>query len=821
MNAATPLIDRPEKSAYLQENTYRLQLSWKYININLIGLPYIGSQPRIRLNQIYVPLTFHPLRGDVEERTELEELLFFHPYVILLGGPGSGKSLICQVLAYAFAREGGETFTQRLGINRIPILIKLRNYDATCWQSIDDMLADYIQQLTIDCRSRLTTEWLKKHLEHGHCILLFDGIDEIGNGEAREQFRQFFIQHIADDYLRGHHQDRKSYNLVVLTSRLNGYSEVPFDDASYNTNIHPWVVNQFDSSDINRFLVKWYQACEEDKETRAFGLQRIRQSLTNDAQLRILASNPLLLTMMTLVNRSAGGLPVDRIDLYNKIIEAYLVDIPRSRGFKVFDVPIRTMKRWLAELASSMRERIKSNSANSFTRNFSLESIEKADAIKVLTNEASLEKEDAEKFLDYILTRCGLLVELSPSIFSFPHSSLQEHLFAWKLRGMLGEFSKLSLECQKYVADTSYHEILVQLFLLLTEFEGLPDKLFNTLYEEATNKINIKKLTKNTNIAVFFSRLIRDDDHGLSKKSEKNAINFALDQCCKQLNISIIKSINQASSNRKNNIIERWFDSRGNNKYEISPTQTDYLVTALMTYPTAGHWEKKLANWIDSLHYYRNAIPDNAAKLDETTKNYFKTLITTVSFDKNKSRRLRSALDFCLLFRTLRPIEVINRKSLSITRDVIPTMASITHTFCAINGVTMNQDRFIWLERDDISVTADFDSLETILYNLIENAIKYSGYNYKCNLAIHIRSIDEKTTQFSFEDTGIGIIEEDKDKIFEQNFRGENARRLRAPGINIMSPDLAYCKKLAKRMNGNLTLKNTKNPTIFELTLDC
>lgn len=112
-------------------------------------------------------------------------------------------------------------------------------------------------------------------------------------------------------------------------------------------------------------------------------------------------------------------------------------------------------------------------------------------------------------------------------------------------------------------------------------------------------------------------------------------------------------------------------------------------------------------------------------------------------------------------------------------------------------------------------VFVDVDKFQQIMTNLIENAAKYSndGTNVTvktdfscCPDYISIQVIDE----------GIGIKEEDFDKIFSKFSRLDNplTRKVQGSGLG-----LYITKTLTKKMGGEITLESSENGSIFKLLL--
>ncbi|WP_410512321.1 HAMP domain-containing sensor histidine kinase [Paenibacillus sp. BR2-3] len=68
------------------------------------------------------------------------------------------------------------------------------------------------------------------------------------------------------------------------------------------------------------------------------------------------------------------------------------------------------------------------------------------------------------------------------------------------------------------------------------------------------------------------------------------------------------------------------------------------------------------------------------------------------------------------------------------------------------------------------------------LFNLLENAVKYTGQGGKIHLSAES---NEMFTRLDISDTGIGIPEEDLHSIFKRFYRGQNAREAEGIGIGL------------------------------------
>lgn len=113
----------------------------------------------------------------------------------------------------------------------------------------------------------------------------------------------------------------------------------------------------------------------------------------------------------------------------------------------------------------------------------------------------------------------------------------------------------------------------------------------------------------------------------------------------------------------------------------------------------------------------------------------------------------------------------------------------------------------------------DAGRIKQILINILNNAIKFTPEGY---VRVFVEGKPGETKQeelliFTVEDTGIGIKEEDQEKIFE-NFRQVNSQQNRsAEGTGL---GLSITRRLVELMNGNITLKSVYGEgTTFTVTI--
>ena len=114
----------------------------------------------------------------------------------------------------------------------------------------------------------------------------------------------------------------------------------------------------------------------------------------------------------------------------------------------------------------------------------------------------------------------------------------------------------------------------------------------------------------------------------------------------------------------------------------------------------------------------------------------------------------------------------------------------------------------------DITMVGSDILIYRLVYNLVENAIKY---NHSGGQVIVTADRKEKHVYLSVEDTGAGIPEELKERVFEPFFRVDKSRSRELGGVGL---GLALVREIVRVHDGNITVKsNPSGGTIFEVVL--
>jgi len=144
--------------------------------------------------------------------------------------------------------------------------------------------------------------------------------------------------------------------------------------------------------------------------------------------------------------------------------------------------------------------------------------------------------------------------------------------------------------------------------------------------------------------------------------------------------------------------------------------------------------------------------------------------------EKNSQRLLRvvnQILDFRKLENDSLELKIISIELVSFCKDIFVLFS---------DKATRNQIQFTFqTDLESCKIWADEDKLETILYNLLSNAFKFTPNGGSVDLIIEKHLTDKDPTnsvvEIKVKDTGIGIAPEDQPKIFDRFFQTEKAKK--------------------------------------------
>ncbi len=342
------------------------------------------------------------------------------------------------------------------GIDCLPILIKIRDFARLS----DINILDYARQFAEKTMSvkPLPEGFFEYWLEDGRAMILLDGLDEV----VEESKRYAVVQQI-DNFLGQYHQ-----NLAIITSRPAGYKRDFFNTSEFEH----YQLQLFDNAKVDEFINRWYDSRIRDVAEAQRRKDSIKKALDENDRIKLLARNPLLLTIIALIHRYQAVLPRARHKLYEKAVETLLKcwdankNLTEQSVFKCLDAD--DLRRLMEILAYWIHTQGSTDKPEGGTL------IVKEDLLDQLTQNIKTKKqverfqakEEAKRFVDFIQQRTGLLNEQGQDLYAFVHKTFQEYLCAQEIGYQADDeddFEIVLKHIRKHLHDPHWREVLLLL----------------------------------------------------------------------------------------------------------------------------------------------------------------------------------------------------------------------------------------------------------------------------------------------------------------------------------------------------------------------
>ena len=448
-----------EGQAAVIDRVYRQGLQAEYRMHVVTGLAQVQRAVRLPLQEIYLELGLIPLSvekeqdGDLQRelaapeagrlRMEMQRVerrvsnaLADAPRLVIVGKPGSGKTTSLRFIALMLAM--GQPGASRLGLDApyLPVLVRLSDYARKLSNGADlaleTFLMEYIQ--TEFPGAARQGEYLQLVLQKGGCLVLLDGLDEVGDvGGSLAQGRTLRSEVLRQVRRFAERRCSPGCNRLVVTSRLEGYhhGDLPgFSEMELSPLRAP--------DEVEDFLLRWFTAYIHDHDpglalgTAQAQAQRqhvgpLMHAIMNWESVRRLALNPLLLTILALIHEMGKRLPNRRVELYDIVAKTMVENWRQAQTGQASHLYEELTSSQVFYLLAALAYWLHENRPGGTMPQPDWE----RKITGLLAEQGVVDSSNlVERFLRHARQETGLLAERSPGQIGFFHLTLEEYLAA-------------------------------------------------------------------------------------------------------------------------------------------------------------------------------------------------------------------------------------------------------------------------------------------------------------------------------------------------------------------------------------------------------
>ena len=372
-----------------------------------------------------------------------------HPFLMVLGGPGAGKSTFLR-------RVGIEALKGKRGQfqhERIPVMLELKRFDSEemDWELLKKAISEEFGAVGFD----FSADFVEEALKQGKLLILLDGLDEV------PKVNQDKVAQAIQNFASRYNKERQG-NRVIASCRIAA-------SRSGFTNFTDIELADFDDEQIQQFITNWFYS-DLDQATKVAEKCWNLLNEGNYKSAKELAQTPLLLTFLCVVYDRTQSFPANRATLYRKALDILLEEWAaekRIRHESIYDgLNTELEKILLAEIAyrGFVEDRL------FFTREELVVQIQKF-------LEDSVDKPkylDGKAVLTAIAVQQGILTERAEDIYSFSHLTVQEYLTAQYLSQNQSVLTKV---ISKHLTEEHWREVLLLVPSLLPNADDLLERM--------------------------------------------------------------------------------------------------------------------------------------------------------------------------------------------------------------------------------------------------------------------------------------------------------------------------------------------------------
>ncbi|MEH2366578.1 HEAT repeat domain-containing protein [Nostoc sp.] len=394
---------------------------------------------------------------------------------VVLGEPGIGKTTLMSYFAVMLAEQQTEKLGLSADLELLPILIRIRDLGKASTKNLLEYVRNFANSIHV---KELSKGFFEHWLEDGRALILLDGLDEIAKPSDRYE-----LVKIIHSFLGQYSQNR-----AIITSRPAGYSREFFGTDEF-PHYH---LEKFDDSQIDLFIQQWYNSRLPNNPEKAQERQEsLKKALATQERIKLLARNPLLLTIIALIHRYDAHLPRQRYKLYEQAVDTLLINWDVNKGIESWKLnyiqldDIKTLMQHLAYWIHSQGESGDKEGGTLIDRDELITQLSQYISDCTYQVQKHQAQEEAKRLVDHITERCGLLNEQGQDRYAFVHKTFQEYLAGEEIRDrQSGDFNEVLIHIRDYLHNSHWREVL--LLLIAQQNQNNSKKIIEAILQQET-----------------------------------------------------------------------------------------------------------------------------------------------------------------------------------------------------------------------------------------------------------------------------------------------------------------------------------------------
>lgn len=511
---------------------------FKYLELRGFSPKISGKEVQMELEDIFVPLAINKQQKIVpnilEESVNESENTFKsieilnHSALVILGDPGSGKSTLQKYLATQIVDLRKSDHVLK---NIIPVFFRLADY-SDFYKKNKKSIYEFVTNHFDNQYQHIYRE----SFEYSNMLILMDGLDEIAETPLRLKVTEQVMDLIA----------RYPNNRYIVTSRVVGYQESKLGGAFVHYKLLP-----FRKEEIQLFSDQWYKsiASHTDKNFKHAEQQseNLYNSIFRNPSVLKLATNPLLMTIISMIHYQGKKLPSKRVELYEISTETFLEHWVQLR---ITDEKQLKDKSEIIEILAPIAfeiHRTKSNALIEETE-FKQEFLKYFQVIHTNTSLTDAKK-TCNEFIQFLRQQTGFFYEKGVDddgnrFYGFMHLTFEEYLAAIEF---VSKWNENEIELKDYIFQPRWTEIIrLAASQIRLSFKGKAGRTQTSNFIK--DLLNVEDDFKDSYRPLQLASLIISDDVSINDNLQNEIFNDLLNVLSNTENLSLVRSIGRLFS---------------------------------------------------------------------------------------------------------------------------------------------------------------------------------------------------------------------------------------------------------------------------------